>query len=150
MVKFRLNFWVVSAVCKVSISHSELEWGFWFGLWLGWHTTHTHCYFTRLNLKKMGPLQCCHLALLGTHRHTIQKEFLKSCEGFLRAALTGHGLLSPFRKIAKMALFDPCMVFEKNLGQMTSFKLLWSFIVWLYPKNISGTVQLRLSAYLRG
>jgi hypothetical protein len=39
----------------------------------------------------------------------MQKEFLKSCEGFLRAALTVHGHPSPVWKIAKMALFNPCM-----------------------------------------
>ena len=49
----------------------------------------------------------------------MQKEFLKSYEGFLRAALTVHGHPGPVRKIAKMALFDPCMEFE-----MTSFEVL--------------------------
>ena len=43
-----------------------------------------HCYFTRLNLKKMGPLQFCLPALLEIHRNHKQKEFLKSCEGLLR------------------------------------------------------------------
>ena len=33
----------------------------------------THCYFTRSNLKKMGPLQFFLLALLGIHRHHRQK-----------------------------------------------------------------------------
>ena len=54
----------------------------------------------------------------------MQKEFLKSCEGFLRAALTVHGHPGPVWKIAKMALFDPCMEFEIFLGQMTSFEVL--------------------------
>jgi hypothetical protein len=54
----------------------------------------------------------------------MQKEFLKSCEGFLRAALTVHGHPGPVSKIAKMALFDPCKEFEKILGQMTSFEVL--------------------------
>jgi hypothetical protein len=52
----------------------------------------------------------------------MQKEFLKSCEGYLRAALTVYGHPGPVWKIAKMALFDPCMVFEIFLGQMTSFE----------------------------
>ena len=43
------------------------------------------------------------------HRNPKQKEFLKSSERFLRAVLTGHGHPSPFWKIAKMALFNPCM-----------------------------------------
>ena len=51
----------------------------------------------------------------------MQKEFLKSCEGFLRAALSGHGHPGPSWKIAKMALFNPCMEFEIFLGQVTSF-----------------------------
>ena len=40
-----------------------------------------HCYFTRLNLKKM---RLCLPALLKLHRNHKQKEFLKSCEGLLR------------------------------------------------------------------
>ena len=55
----------------------------------------------------------------------MQKEFLKSCEGFLRAALTVPGHPGPVWKIAKMALFDLCMEFENFLGQMTSFEVLW-------------------------
>jgi hypothetical protein len=46
-----------------------------------------HCYFTRLNVRKMGP------AFLG---HPKQKKNLNSCRGFLRAALTGHSHPSPF------------------------------------------------------
>ena len=63
--------------------------------------------------------------MLEIHRNPKQKEFLKSCEGFLRAALPGHGHPGPFWKIAKMALFDPCMEFGNFLGQMTSFEVLW-------------------------
>ena len=85
----------------------------------------SHCYFTRLNLKKMGPLWFCLLALLGNYRHLMQKEFLKSYEGFLRAALTVHGHPGPVWKIAKMALFDPCLEFEIFLDQMTSFEVLF-------------------------
>ena len=62
--------------------------------------------------------------MLGIHRHPMQKEFLKSCEGFLRAALAVHSHPGPVWKIAKMALFDPCMKFEIFGGQMTSFELL--------------------------
>ena len=54
----------------------------------------------------------------------MQKEVLKSCEGFLKAALTVHGHPGPLQKIAKMALFDLCMEFENFLGQMTSFEML--------------------------
>jgi hypothetical protein len=32
----------------------------------------------------------------GIHQHPMQKEFLKSCEGFLRAALTVLGHFGPF------------------------------------------------------
>ena len=48
---------------------------------------------------------------LGINRHPKQKEFLNSCKGFLRAALTGHSHPSPLWKIAKIALFNPCMKF---------------------------------------
>ena len=34
----------------------------------------SHCYFTRSNLKKIGPLQFCLLALLRIHQHPIHKE----------------------------------------------------------------------------
>ena len=43
------------------------------------------------------------------------KEKKKSCGRFWRPALTGHGQssqLADFWKIAKMALFNPCMEFE--------------------------------------
>ena len=44
-----------------------------------------HCYFTRLNLEKRGPLQFCILVFLGIHRKPKQKEFSNFCEGFLMA-----------------------------------------------------------------
>jgi hypothetical protein len=69
----------------------------------------------------------------------MQKEFLKSCEGFLRAGLTEHGHPGPVWKIAKKALFDQCMEFENVFGPN-------DFI----QKNVSGSIQLRPSAYLRG
>ena len=72
----------------------------------------SHCYFTRLNLTKMVPFYFYFPVFLGINRHPQQKDFLNSCEGFLRAALTGHSHPSPFWKIAKMALFNPCMKFE--------------------------------------
>ena len=34
-----------------------------------------HCYFTRLNLKKMGPIQFCLSIFLGIHRNPKQKDF---------------------------------------------------------------------------
>ena len=56
----------------------------------------THCYFTRLNLKKMGPPYFCTQILQGIHRNPKQKYFFNSRKGFLMAALTGHGHPSPF------------------------------------------------------
>ena len=44
----------------------------------------SHCYFTRLNHKRISPFQFCLPALLGIHRNPRQKDFLKSSEGFLR------------------------------------------------------------------
>ena len=52
--------------------------------WVNLSLEQSHCYFTRLNLKKTGPLQFCLPALLKIHKNHTQKEFLKSCEGFLR------------------------------------------------------------------
>ena len=36
----------------------------------------------------------------------------------MRAAPSGHGHPGPYRKIAKMALFDPCMEFDFIQSQM--------------------------------
>ena len=44
----------------------------------------SHCYYIRLNLKKMGPLQFCLPVFLGIHRNPKQKEIFNSCEGFLK------------------------------------------------------------------
>ena len=88
-------------------------------------------------------------ALLGTHRKSKQKEFLKSCEGFLRAPLIGHSHPGPFWKIAKMALFDPCMEFKKILCQMKSFEMLWKYHCLTLLKTCLRLIQLRPSAYLR-
>ena len=60
------------------------------------------------------------------------KEFIRTqckknfwnCEGFLRVALTVHGHPGPVWKIARMALFDPCIEFENFLNQITSFEVL--------------------------
>ena len=69
----------------------------------------------------------------------MQKEFLKSCEGFLRAALTVHGHPGPVWKIAKMVLFDPWMEFEmimiscqQVLGENKSAKEVFSFAIDIY------------------
>ena len=51
------------------------------------------CYFTRLNLKEMGPLQFCLSIFQGTQN---KKIFLNSCVGFLMEAPTRHSHLSPF------------------------------------------------------
>jgi len=106
-----------------------------------------HCYFTRLNIRKMGPFQFRLQVFLGNNRHPKQKEFLNSCEGFLRAALTGHSHPSPFWKIAKMALFNPCMKFEKILGQMPLFEVLKKCHLGTLSKI---SLRLRPSAYPSG
>ena len=96
--------------------------------------------------QKKGTLQFCLPALQGIHRHPMQKEFFRSTEGFLRAALTGHGHPGPLWKIAKMALFDPCMEFENWLGQMTSFQVLCLTISKKHLRLCA--VHLRPCAYL--
>ena len=77
----------------------------------------------------------------------MQKEFFKSTEGFLRAALTGHGRPGPLWKIAKMALFNPCMEFENFLGQMSSFNALWKCHLAIFSQKCP---KLRPSAFLSG
>jgi hypothetical protein len=44
----------------------------------------SHCYFAKLNLKKMGPLQFFLPVFLEIHRNPKQKEIFNSCEGFLK------------------------------------------------------------------
>ena len=41
-----------------------------------------HCYFTRLNPRKKGTFKFCLPALLGIHKNSKQKEFLRFTEGF--------------------------------------------------------------------
>ena len=56
----------------------------------------------------------------------------------------GHGQSSQsadFWKIAKMALFTPCMKFKLFLGQMTLFEGYRIVIYKLYSQNASGSVQ---------
>ena len=89
----------------------------------------------------------CLPALLGIHQHPMQKEFMKSCEGFLRAALTGHGHPGPLWKIAKMALFNPCMELKKILGQMSSFDALWKCHLVIFSQKCP---KLCPSAFLSG
>ena len=74
----------------------------------------------------------------------MQKEFFKSTEGFLRAALTGHG---PLWKIAKIALFNPCMEFEIFFAQMSSFDALWKCHLVIFSQKCP---KLRPSAFLSG
>ena len=102
---YNLTFSWVDAMCSIIFDLDKIKVVYQRVL-----TRFSH-FFTRSNLKKMGPLLFCLLPLLGIHRHPMQKEFLKSCEGFLRAALTVHGHPGSVWNIAKMAIFDPCMEF---------------------------------------
>ena len=65
-------------------------------LCMGWRKPGTHCYFTRLNPKKMGPLQFCLPIFLGIHKIPKQIDSLNSYEGFFKATLTGHGHPGPY------------------------------------------------------
>ena len=103
---------------------------------------YTHCYFTRLDLKKMGPLQICFSIFPGIHRNSKWKEFFYSCEGFLMATITGHGHPIPLWKYAKMARVNPCMKFGIFWDQMPSFEV--PAILWFYPKFVSGSVQVQV------
>ena len=67
-----------------------------------------------------------------------------------RAALTGQAnpANQPISdKIAKMALFNPCMEFKKFLGQMTSFEVLRKCHFMILSKMC---LRLRPCAYLGG
>ena len=89
----------------------------------------------------VSTFQFCLPVFVDIHRHPRQKEFFKYYDAFLRAALTRHDHPSPFWKIAKTALFNPCMKFKKTLGQITSFKVLWKCHQVTLPKHVSGSIQ---------
>ena len=75
----------------------------------------------------------------------MQKYILKSCEGFLRAALTVHSHPGPVLKIAKMALFDPCMEFEFFFGPNDfiwgAMKVPFSDFIQKMSQALSSSVQ---------
>ena len=72
----------------------------------------------------MGPPQFFLSIFLGIYRNLKQTDFLNSCEGFLMAALTGHGHPSPLLKIAEIVVSNPCMKFEIFLSHISSFEVL--------------------------
>ena len=50
-------------------------------------------------------------------------------------------------RIAKMALFNPCMKFKKkNWVKLILLKCFESATKWLYPKHVSGSVQVLKTA----
>ena len=106
---------------------------------LRWINNYSHYHFTRLNPKKKGTLQFYLPALLEIHRHPMQKEFFRSTEGFLRAGLTGHGRPGPLWKIAKMALFNPCMEYDFFLAKCLLLMHCESAILWFFPKNVPSS-----------
>ena len=66
------------------------------------------------------------------YKNYKRKEKKKSCGRFWRAAQTGHGQssqLADFWKIAKMALFNPCMKFEIFRAKLLHLK--WLMIIVL-------------------
>ena len=74
-----------------------------------------HSYFTWLNLKKMALFWICLPVFLGNNWNHKQKYFFNFCEELvtLRAIIIGHSHPGPFWKMAKMALFNPWIKFEK-------------------------------------
>ena len=91
----------------------------WSLIWL-----HTHCYFTRLNLNKMEPLQFCLSISLGILRNPKQKEFFNSYEGFLMAALTGSAIPAHSKKLPKWHFLTPAWNFgEPNASIWRAMKV---------------------------
>ena len=71
----------------------------------------SHCYFIRLNLRKMVPFYFYLLVFLGIFWHLKQKEFLDFCEGFLRVPLTGTAIQAHSEKMLEWHFFNPCIKF---------------------------------------
>ena len=74
----------------------------------------------------------------------MQKYFLKSREGFLRAAVTVHGHPGPVWKIAKMALFYPFMdykLFWPNDFIWGAIKVPFIDFIQKMSQALSSTVQ---------
>ena len=75
---------------------------------------HTACIWIWMS-KRPGATSDNGFIFLKINENLNIKEKKKSCEPFWRAALTRHGQScqsADFRKIAKMALFNPCLKFD--------------------------------------
>ena len=108
----------------------------------------THCYFTRLNVRKMGPLLFYFPVFLGINLHLKQKWFLNSCKGSLRAALTEHSSPSPFWEIAKMHFLTP----EWNFDFFGPNAFIWSAMKVPFRdfiQNMSQALSKRLSKWIK-
>ena len=99
----------------------------------------THCIFTIMNHQRISTFKFCSPVLLGIHKNPNLKEFLKSCESFLRKSqFSKMRYLNPrfggpwdmlpfwqFFNAGKMALLNPCMEFKNFFGRKAFFEGLW-------------------------
>ena len=110
----------------------------------------SHCYFTRLNLKKMG-----HLIFPSNITRNSSAPCAKSIFQFLWGILEGRTIRArPSRSFlinCQNGTFLICAWNLKNFRvKCLHLRCYASAIVWLYPKNVSGSVHLLPSAYMRG
>ena len=77
----------------------------WYCSELASKSQNSHCYFTKLNPKRISHFYFCLLVLLGIHRNPKQK-FFGTSEGFLGVRTNRTW---PVWEITKVALFNPCM-----------------------------------------
>ena len=71
----------------------------------------THCYFTRLNPKRISPFYFCLPTLLG-NRNSLKpkaKRIFEIQQGILKGRTNRARPSRPIWKIVKMVLFNPCM-----------------------------------------
>ena len=71
------------------------------------------------------------------------KIFFEIQKGFLRAVLTGNGHPSPVGILQKKHFSTPVCNLKIVWAKWLHLKGYESAIVWIYPKNVSGSVQLR-------
>ena len=109
--------------------------------------THFTLSFYQIEPYKKGPFLVLPSSIARNSLAPNGKKIFRSTEGFLRAALAGHDPPGPLWKIAKMALFNPCMEFENFLSQMSSFDALWKCRLGFFSQKCP---KLRPCAFLSG
>ena len=98
---------------------------------------YSHCYFTRLNLRKMGPLQFCLPVFLGIHRNPKQSENFDSCAGIWPKKFSNsmQGLKSAILAIFREGRDGCALLVQSSRIPWWIWKILFAFGCWWIPTN---------------